>query len=46
MAVANCGPYFQTFSMKITAASAAMTATFIVPTAIRTIINPQQQATQ
>ena len=45
-AIANFGPRSQTFSIKITAGRAAMTATFIVPTAIRTIINPQQHPTQ
>ena len=42
----NGRPYFHTFSIKITTARAAMTAMFMAPTAISTIISPQQHATQ
>ena len=35
-------PWRQSFSTKMTTASAAMTATFITPTATSTIIRPQQ----
>ena len=44
--VANGRPYFQIFSIRITAASAAITAMFIVPTATRMIIRPQQHPMQ
>lgn len=42
----NAAPCRQTFSIKITPASATMTATFIAPTATSTIMSPQQQPTQ
>ena len=45
-AIANGRPYLQIFSMRITAASAAITAMFMAPTATRTIMRPQQQPTQ
>ena len=42
----NGRPYLHTFSIKITTASATIAGMFIAPTAISTIISPQQQATQ
>ena len=39
----NGFPQRQSFSAKMTTASAAITATFITPTAISTIIRPQQR---
>ena len=42
----NARPCLQTFSIRITPASATMAATFIAPTATNTIIRPQQQPTQ
>ena len=42
--IENGRPYFQTFSIRMTTASAAITAMFMAPTAISTIISPQQHA--